>query len=79
MEDRILVSGENSRSFDKMQIALAIRNSTYEDELSCSLLKNNVMADCHCCNLEGICEKIDEVAKEYLESTTTVLSTFSFK
>ena len=79
MEDRILVSGENSLSFDKMQIALAIRNSTYEDELSCSLLKNNVMADCHCCNLEMICEKIDVVAKEYEQSTTTVLNTFSFK
>lgn len=59
MEDRILVSGEKSFDLDKMQIALAIRNSTYEDELSCSLLKNNVMADCHFCNLEILCEKID--------------------
>ncbi len=33
MEDRILLSRENSVSFDKMQIALAIRNSTYEDQL----------------------------------------------
>jgi len=79
MEDRILVSGEKSFTLDKMQIALAIRNSTYEDELSCSLLKNNVISDCLCCNLEVICEKLDEVAKEYLQSTTTVLSTFSFE
>lgn len=64
MEDKILVSSENSLSFDKMQIALAIRNSTYEDELSCSLLKNNVMGDCHCCNFEGICERSDEVAED---------------
>jgi len=79
IDDRILVTGEENISFDKMQIALAIRNSTYEDELRCSLLKNNVMADCHSCNLEGICEKLEEVSRDYLHSTTTVLNTFSFK
>ncbi|WP_278335117.1 hypothetical protein [Clostridium intestinale] len=40
IKDKIIISNHNSQSFDKMQLALAIKNSTYEDNLSCSLLHN---------------------------------------
>jgi len=35
IKDKITVNSEGVQSFDKMQIALAIKNSTYEDSLSC--------------------------------------------
>jgi len=65
IKDNIIVDPEASKSFDKMQLALAIRNSTYEDELSCSVLENGLLKNCECCRLKFICKKIDEVVEEY--------------
>ncbi|GIM28429.1 hypothetical protein CPJCM30710_10950 [Clostridium polyendosporum] len=78
INDRITVSSDTSQTFDKMQIALAIRNSTYEDSLSCSLLENGVLKNCEGCTLNYFCKRIDEAAEDYLDQTTTVLNTFSF-
>lgn len=79
IEDKILVSTDEGQNFDKMQIALAIRNSTYEDNLSCSLLKKGVLKNWdHCC-LQFFCEKLEEVAEEYITMTSTVVNTFKFK
>lgn len=79
IEDKILVSSEEGQNFDKMQIALAIRNSTYEDNLSCSLLKNGVLKSCEKCSLQFFCEKLEAVAKEYINISCNVVNTFSFK
>lgn len=79
IEDKILVSADEGQNFDKMQIALAIRNSTYEDNLSCSLLKNGVLKSCDHCSLQFFCEKLEEVAEEYITMTSTVVNTFNFK
>lgn len=79
IEDKILVSSDEGQNFDKMQIALAIRNSTYEDNLRCSLLKNGVLKSCEKCSLQFFCEKLEEVAEEYIAMTSTVVNTFSFK
>jgi hypothetical protein len=62
-----------------MQIALAIRNSTLEEGLSCSLLSNNIIDSCNVCNLECICEKLEVIAKEYVHNARTVISTFKFQ
>jgi hypothetical protein len=78
IKDKIMVEAEGCKSFDKMQLALAIRNSTYEDELGCSMLDNGLLKNCESCSLKSICEKIDEVAEEYLKSTTEVVSSFNF-
>jgi len=78
VKDKITVTAEGSQSFDKMQIALAIRNSTYEDNLGCSLLENNVLEGCEGCNLREICMGIEESAESYYESTTEVVEKFSF-
>lgn len=79
IKDRITVSSkEEGQSFDKLQIALAIKNSTYDDELSCSLLENGVIKECSSCNLKEICEGIEEVSKDYYDRTTKVVGTFNF-
>lgn len=78
IEDKILVSSDEGQNFDKMQIALAIRNSTYEDNLSCSLLKNGVLKSCEHCSLQFFCEKLDIIAEEYVSMTSTVLNIFKF-
>lgn len=79
IEDKILVLNDEGQSYDKMQIALAIRNSTYEGNLSCSLLKNRVIKSCQHCSLQFLCDKLEEVAEEYITMTSTVVNTFSFK
>ena len=79
IKNNIIVGTEDNISFDKMQIALAIRNCTYEGELHCILLENNVLKNCDSCNLKPICEGLESVAEDYLVSTTKVINSFSFQ
>ena len=46
IKDNIILGTEENKSFDKMEIALAIRNSTYEGELQCCLIENAVINSC---------------------------------
>lgn len=74
----IEMNSEERRVFDKKQIALAIRNSTFNDELSCSLLDDGILNRCEGCSLKYICDGIDEVVDNYVDKTTEVVGNFSF-
>jgi len=78
IKDDIVLGTEDKKKLDLMEIAIAIRNSTYEGKLRCRLLENSVVNSCEECNLSLICEGIDEVAQDYVESTTKVVNSFSF-
>lgn len=78
MENKIKMQSIDRDVFDKKQIALAIRNSTYDDDLSCSLVEEEICS-CNNCSLKSICDGIDRVTEEYVESTTEVVSSFDFK
>ena len=43
MEDKIKLRAEEFESYDKKEIALAIRNSTLDDEMECLLLDENII------------------------------------
>lgn len=45
--------------FDKKQIALAIRNSTINDEFEYSLFDEGILNKCDGCSLNNICGEID--------------------
>ena len=79
VKDEIKMKLENSDRFDKKQIALAIRNSTLEDELTCSLLEEGIIKDCQVCSLKCICEGIDEIVGDYVDKTTKVVNSFNFE
>lgn len=68
-----------NRFNDKKEIALALRDSTFEEELGCSLLEKNVLNGCGDCNLECICRKVDKLCDEYVQETTKVTKVFTFK
>ncbi|MDC0800713.1 hypothetical protein [Clostridium paraputrificum] len=78
MEDKIKLRAEEFESYDKKEIALAIRNSTLDDDMECSLLNKNIISDCKSCNLKSICDKIDRITDEYIEETTKVVGNFKF-
>ena len=84
IKDRIMVSDPIVRNprknvtFDKMQIAAAIRNSTFDDSLGCTLIDNAILKNCETCNLKAICKGIEDLAQDYLVSTTKVISSFTF-
>ena len=78
MEDKIKLRAEEFESYDKKEIALAIRNSTLDDDMDCSLLDRNIISDCESCNLKSICERIDRITDEYIEETTKVVGNFKF-
>lgn len=79
VKDSLLINSEEGQSLDKLQIALAIKNSTYGQELSCTLLENEVIKDCEGCSLKYICHKLDELAEDYTAKTTKVINSFSFE
>ena len=76
IKNEIKMVAAGNENFDKMQIALAIRNSTLNDEISCSLLEEEVIKSCEICNLKCICEGIGEVVEECIEETTNIVSSF---
>ena len=51
MEDKIKLRAEEFDRYDKKEIALAIRNSTLDDDMDCSLLNKNIISDCKNYNL----------------------------
>lgn len=79
IKNKGMVPKDELQNFDKMQIALDIRNSTFEEGLSCFLLRDNIIDSCNVCNLECICEKLDVIAKEYVHNARTVVNTFKFQ
>ena len=76
VKDEIKLNTENIEWFDKKQIALAIRNSTLDDKIGCSLLAEGIIKYFKGCTLKCICDLIDEVRDEYIEETTSVISSF---
>lgn len=46
ISDEIKIHSEEGDVFDKKQIALAIRNSTFDNELKCSLLEDGILDKC---------------------------------
>ena len=68
---------EEGEVYDRLNIALAIRNSTYNDEFKCSLVDQNIIKDCQSCSLKFICDGIDALADDYIKKTTKVVSSFS--
>ncbi|EKQ57738.1 MULTISPECIES: hypothetical protein [Clostridium] len=79
IRDEIKLNSEEGEVFDKKQIALAIRNSTFQDELKCSLLEDGILDKCQGCSLKYICDEIDQVVDDYVEKTTEVVNNFSFE
>lgn len=78
VKDEIKMTTECSEYYDKKEIALAIRDSTLDCELGCSLLEEEIVNDCHSCSLKSICDSIDKIAEAYVEETTSVVSSFTF-
>ena len=68
---------EEGESYDRKEIALATRNSTYNDELKCSLVEQNIIKNCDTCSLKFICDGIDGLADDYIKKTTKVVSSFT--
>ena len=80
IKNNIILGTEGDNvGFDKMQMALEIRNATLEGGLQCLLLEDNVLNNCLGCNLSPICEGLESLADDYLASTTKVVSSFNFQ
>ena len=77
VNDDIKVTTEYSEYYDKKDIAVIIRDSTFDSELGCSLLDEEIRMDCEGCGLKFICEGIEKVAKAYVEENTKVVSNFN--
>ena len=76
ISNRIKIT-EEGEVYDILAIALAIRNLTYDDELKCSLMEQNIIKNCESCSLKFICEGIDALLDDYIKKTTNVVSSFT--
>ena len=79
IRDEIKIGSEKGECFDKKQIALAIRNSTFNDELRCYLLDDGILNKCEGCSHKYICDGIDQVVDNYVDKTTEVVNSFNFE
>ena len=73
ISNRIKIT-EEGEGYDILAIALAIINLTYDDELKCSLMEQNIIKNCESCSLKFICDGIDGLAYDYIKKTTNVVS-----
>lgn len=78
ISDEIKLQYDDYDVFDKKQIALAIRNSNYDDEITCSILEQHILGSCERCSLKKICEGIDNVLLEHKGRITKVVKSFEF-
>ena len=76
ISNRIKIT-EDGEVCERLSIALAIKNSTYNDELKCSPVEQNIIKNCDTCSLKFICDGIDALADDYIKKTTKVVSSFS--
>lgn len=76
VSNRIKIT-EEGEVYDILAIALAIRNLTYDDELKCSLMEQNIIKNCESCSLKFICEGIDALLDDYIKKITNVVSSFT--
>ena len=79
VKNEIKIKSEEGEVFDKKQIAIAIRNSTFDDDLKCSLLEEGILNKCEGCSLKLICDGIDQVVESYVDKTTEVVNNFNFE
>lgn len=79
IRNEIKIDSEEGEVFDKKQIALAIRNSTFNDDLKCSLIEDGILDKCLGCSLKYICDGIDQVVDNYVDKTTEVVNNFNFE
>jgi hypothetical protein len=79
VKDEIKIKSEEGEVFDKKQIVLAIKNSTFDDDLKCSLLEDGILNKCEGCSLKYICDGIDQVVENYVDKTTEVVNNFNFE
>lgn len=79
IRDEIRLNSEEGEVFDKKQIALAIRNSTFNDDLKCSLIEDGILDKCQGCSLRYICDGIDQVVDNYVDKTAEVVNNFNFE
>ena len=76
ISNRIKIT-EEGEVYDRLEIALAIRNSTYNDPPPPSLVEQNIIKNCETCSLKFICDGIDGLADDYIKKTTKVVSSFT--
>ena len=79
VKDEIKIKSEQGEIKNKKQIALAVRNSTFDDDLKCSLLEEGILNKCEGCSLKYICDGIDQVVENYVDKTTEVVNNFNFE
>jgi len=79
IKNEIKMKSQEGEIFDKKQIALAIRNSTINDELVCSLLDEGILNKCDGCGLKDICGEIDQMVDNYVDKTTKIVDNFTFE
>ncbi|WP_459482466.1 hypothetical protein [Clostridium saccharoperbutylacetonicum] len=79
IKDQFKINSEENQVYDKKEMALAIRNSTVDDGLSCSLIEDGILDKCQGCSLKYICDGIDKVVDDYVEKTTKVINSFNFE
>ena len=77
VDNAVVKKFEGEERYDRFAIASTMFDVSFKGA-ACSVIESNVLKSCEGCNLRFLCEKIDEVVKDYAEKTTVVTDSFSF-
>ena len=77
VDNAVIKKFEGEERYDRFAIASTMFGVSFKGA-TCSVIESNVLKNCEGCNLKYLCEKIDEVVKDYEEKTTVVTDSFSF-
>jgi hypothetical protein len=77
VDNAVVKNFEGEDRYDKFAIASTMFDVSFRGA-SCSVIESQVLKGCEGCNLKYLCRRIDEIVKEYTDSTTVVTSSFTF-
>jgi hypothetical protein len=77
VDNEVVKKFEGEEKYDRFSIASTMFDVSFKGA-TCSVIESQVLKNCEGCNLKYLCNKIDEVVKDYKEKTTVVTNSFSF-
>jgi hypothetical protein len=78
VDNEVIKKFDGEDKYDKLALASTLYDISFKGA-ECSALELQGMASCDSCTFKSLCERIDEVVQEFMEKTTIVKESFTFR
>jgi hypothetical protein len=77
IDNAVIKEFEGERRYDKFAIASTLFDVSFKGA-TCSVMVSQSANNCDACELNYLCNRVDEIIEEYIDKTTMVTDTFNF-